>query len=280
MKQQLSMFAPHPRRPLLALAFAAALSVSSVLPASAAASAATPASGLVPIGSGYSETTLEGFAQTVIGHATGSEVQILVVTAAYGDSLKERAKNIKLAQQRTDQIDAACDAIVPSSFPAGCNAILLQLFDAAQAQDPANSAAFDDPQTDGAYVLGGDQDLAMHILANSPAEAAMQRAADRGVVFGGNSAGAAVESRNMIADYSAAGFPYNALERDKVIVWWADDGDAERGLSLGSQRAVIDQHLYARGRLTRMLNVVAQSDERFGGSSLVGIGWTRTPASR
>ena len=266
------MSAHHSRRPLLAAFFAGALAIASVLPAAAV----EPASALVPIGAGYSETTLEGFAQTVIDHAGGDVVQILVVTSAYGDSLKERAANIELAQQRTDQIDAACEVVVTSAFPGGCDAILLHLFDYGETHDPANSALFYDPETDGAYILGGDQDLAMHILADSPAEAAMEDAASRGAVFGGNSAGAAVESTNMIADYTASGWPYNALERDQIIVWWADPTDTpdptERGLTFGSQRSVIEQHIYARGRMTRLLNVVAQSDDRFGGASLLGIG--------
>lgn len=266
------MFAQHPRRPLMAALFAGMLSLSSVLPAAAV----EPASALVPIGAGYSETTLKGFAQTVIDHADGGVVQILVVTSTYGDSLKERDENITLAQHRTNQIEDACDAVVTNAFSNGCDAILLHLFDYGETHDPANSQPFYDPETDGAYILGGDQDLAMHILANSPAEAAMEDAAGRGVVFGGNSAGAAVESTNMIADYTAAGWPYNALEKDKIIVWWADPNDTpdptERGLTFGSQRSVIEQHLYARGRLTRLLNVVAQSDDRSGGDSLLGIG--------
>lgn len=266
------MSAHHSRRPLLAAFFAGALAIATVLPAAAV----EPASALVPIGAGYSETTLEGFAQTVIDHAGGDVVQILVVTSAYGDSLKERAANIELAQQRTDQIDAACEVVVTSAFPGGCDAILLHLFDYGQTHDPANSALFYDPETDGAYILGGDQDLAMHILADSPAEAAMEDAASRGAVFGGNSAGAAVESTNMIADYTPSGWPYNALEQGQIIVWWADPNDTpdptERGLTFASQRSVIEQHIYARGRMTRLLNVVAQSDDRFGGASLLGIG--------
>lgn len=266
------MSARHSRHPFIAAVFGAALALASVLPAAAV----EPANALVPIGAGYSETTLEGFAQTVIDHATGDTVQILVVTSAYGDSLKERDANIVLAQQRTDQIEVACDAVVTTAFPDGCDAILLHLFDYGETHDPAPSQLFHDAETDGAYILGGDQDLAMHLLADSPAEAAMEDAASRGVVFGGNSAGAAVESTNMIADYTATGWPYNALERDKIVVWWADPNDTpdptERGLSFGSQRSVIEQHLYARGRLTRLLNVVAQSDDRFGGNSLLGIG--------
>ena len=266
------MFARLPGRSLVGALSAAILTFTTALPVGAV----EPADALVPIGAGYSETTLEGFASTVIGHAHGDVVQILVVTSAYGDSLKERDANIALATQRTQQIEDACDAVVSSAFPDGCEAILLHLFDYAETHDPANSALFFDPETDGAYILGGDQDLAMHILAGSPAETAMEDAASRGVVFGGNSAGAAMESTNMIADYTAAGWPYNALERDKIIVWWADPNDTpdptERGLSFGSQRSIIEQHAYARGRLTRLLNMVAQSDDRFGGDSLVGIG--------
>ena len=266
------MSARLPFRRMLAAFVAGTLSLTTTLPAAAV----EPAAALVPIGAGYSETTLEGFASTVMAHAHGDVVQILVVTSAYGDSLKERQANIELASERTQQIEDACNVVVSVAFPDGCDAILLHLFDATETHDPANSALFYDPETDGAYILGGDQDLAMHILADSPAEAAMEDAASRGVVFGGNSAGAAVESTNMIADYTPSGWPYNALERDQIIVWWADPTDTpdptERGLTFGSQRSVIEQHLYARGRLTRLFNVVAQSDDRFGGDSLLGIG--------
>ena len=56
-------------------------------------------------------------------------------------------------------------------------------------------------------------------------------------------------------------------------MWW-DDGDAdlERGLDVGSSRAIFDQHFYQRGRFGRTLSTLATADERFGGASPVGVG--------
>ena len=50
----------------------------------------------------------------------------------------------------------------------GCTATLAVLLNRADALDPANSAALDAPTTDGIYVLGGDQEIAMDVLAELP----------------------------------------------------------------------------------------------------------------
>ena len=101
-----------------------------------------------------------------------------------------------------NQVDAACDAVVPAPYT-GCTATLAVLLNRADAMDPANSAALNAATTDGIYVLGGDQEIAMDVLAGSPAEAAITAGVrQRGVVLGGTSAGAAVESRNMINGYT------------------------------------------------------------------------------
>ena len=134
------------------------------------------------------------------------------------------------------------------------------------------SAAFNDPETDGAFILGGDQDIAMEVLAESPAEAAMASAFDRGVVFGGTSAGAAVESKSMIAGFTGSNGPEDGFAQGSVDVWWANGPDsARRGLIFGSQNIIYDQHFYQRGRFARLLNVVAASDDQFGVSRL-GVG--------
>lgn len=234
--------------------------------------AAQPVSTLVPVGGGYTEASLEGFARAVAAHASGATVDILVVPSSYGDSPKERDKNIKLATDRTQQVAAACNAVVDRAvFAQGCTATLLLLFDRADAENLANSAAFYDPATDGAFILGGDQDVAMEVLAGTPTEAAMQRAYSRGVVFGGTSAGAAVESHTMIAGFTGSNGPESGLERDAVDVWWADNAGTHRGLVFGSDRAIYDQHFYQRGRFGRLLNVVALSGAHFGGDSRLGI---------
>lgn len=228
---------------------------------------------LAPIGGGYTETSLQEYARLVIEHAGGEVVLIQVVPSSYGDDPADRAENIELAGERTQQIEDSCNAIVVEYVDfTGCDAQLLLLFDRNDALNPDNSSAFYDEETDGAYILGGDQGIAMQVLASSPAETAMNTAYANGVVFGGTSAGAAVESRDMINGYTDPGWPYNALERDKVIIWWFNDGDDERGLIFGSETIIFDQHFYERGRFGRLLNIVAQSDEQYEGASRLGVG--------
>ena len=228
---------------------------------------------LAPIGGGYTTESLEGFARLVIEHADGEMVLILVNPASYGDDPDDRADNIELAEERTQQVEDACNTVLAEydGFTS-CDAQLLILFDRNDAMTPENSALYSDAETDGTYILGGDQGIAMHVLANSPAEAAMEDAYEDGVVFGGTSAGAAVESQDMINGYTDPGWPYNALERDKVIIWWANDGDDERGLIFGAETIIFDQHFYERGRFGRLLNIVAKSDEQYTGESRLGVG--------
>lgn len=270
---------PRPRRRTLHRRTAAGLLTLAVVAAPVAVTASGTAVGaeptvLTPIGGGYEASTLTGFSRAAAEGASGPTVDIVVVPSAYGDTAKERKANLVLAQQRTDQVDAACDAAVAAPFT-GCTATLAVLLNRADALDPANSVALDAPTTDGIYVLGGDQEIAMDVLANSPAETAITAAVQqRGVVLGGTSAGAAVESRNMINGYTTlSDDPELGLRRDSTLMWW-DDGDADstRGLAVGSSRAIFDQHFYQRGRFGRTLSTLATADERFGGTSPVGVG--------
>lgn len=225
---------------------------------------------ITPIGGGYEIPTLEAFALASAEGATGPTVDLVVVPAAYGDAPRDRAENLELAQERTDQIDAACDAVVTAPFT-GCTTTLAVLLDRADALDPANAEALADPATDGIYVLGGDQGLAMAVLADTPAEAAMQEASDRGAVVGGTSAGAAVESLSMINGYVGDLGPEDGLRQGSTLMWWGDDGDAERGLVFGSTATIYDQHFYQRGRFGRTLSTIATADER-AATSPVGVG--------
>ena len=248
------------------------LAAVTLLGGTAASDAATAPGTLVPIGGDYSADSLQGFARVAAEHASGPAVDILVVPSAYGTTPSIGA-NAALAQKRTDQIAAACRAVV-SDYPglSGCTATLLPIFTRADAENPAYAARFDDPAVDGGFILGGDQDLAMEAMAGTPLETAMAAAYRRGVVFGGTSAGDAVESRSMIFGFTDAGTPENELQQGSVLVWWGDDRDLERGLSFGSTATILDQHFYQMGRFGRLLNVVEQSDDRFAGSSALGVG--------
>ena len=272
---------PRTHRRRRGTVFVLALVALLVMSVAGTTSAAVPGEEtLVPIGGGYTTTSLKGFAQIVIDHASGDTVDILVEPSSYGNDPADLAENTALAQIRTNQIEAACDAVVDESvFPGGCTATLLHLFMRNQTEGPEGEAAvalLESFETDGVYILGGDQGIAMEVLANSTVEDAMADAYANGVVFGGTSAGAAVESVDMINGYTDPGWPYNALEKDKVIVWWANDqtgpDDVTRGLIFSSQNAITDQHFFERGRFGRLLNVVAQADERNDGESKVGVG--------
>jgi cyanophycinase len=228
---------------------------------------------LDPIGGGYTSDSLQGYARVVMEHATGPTVDILVVPAAYGTE-PSLGQNLHLATQRTDQVESACEAVLPE-FPqfTGCTATLLVVFQRSDAYDDQNAAAFEDPAVDGGFFLGGDQDLFMETVAETPLEQAMADAYGRGVTFGGTSAGAAVESESMIWGFTESGSQENELQQPSVLVWWADDTNGERGLEFGSQRAIYDQHFYQMGRFGRLLNVIAQSDDHFGGASRLGVGF-------
>jgi len=226
----------------------------------------------VPIGGGYETVTLEGFAAAAAQHGSKPSIDILVVPSAYGDAPEDRAENIELAEERTDEVEASCEEIAGDYGFTGCTATLLLLFDRADAENGANSALFDSATTDGAFILGGDQTIAMQVLAGTIAESRMARAYERGVVFGGTSAGNAVESQDMIWGYTDDGWPYNALEKPMVKVWFNNDGDLERGLVFGSENVIFDQHFYERGRFARLLNVVAQSEDEYEGFGKLGAG--------
>jgi cyanophycinase len=246
--------------------------VSVLLAMSGASAAATVTPTLAPVGGDYAADALQGFARIAAEHATSPTVDILVVPSAYGTT-PSIGQNTQLALKRTDQIAAACNAIVGEyAGLSGCTARLVPLFTRASAEDPANAALFDAPSLDGVFILGGDQDLAMEALAGTATESAMAGAYHRGVVVSGTSAGDAVESRNMIWGFTDSGSQDNELQRGSVLVWWGDDNDLERGLSFGSTATILDQHFYQMGRFGRLLNVVAQSDDRFGGASRLGVG--------
>ena len=253
----------------LALSTVAVVAAGGVALAGGPASAGVPTT-MTPIGGGYTLATLQGFARAAADGASGPTVDIVVVPSSYGDAPEDREENLALAQERTDQVDAACDAVVAAPFT-GCTAVLAPLLNRADAEDPASSAMVT-AQTDGVFILGGDQGLAMSVLADTPAEDALEAAFERGAAVGGTSAGAAVESRSMINGYVGDFGASDGLRKGSSLLWWGDDGDQERGLRFGSERAIYDQHFYQRGRFGRLLSTLAASDERFGGRSKVGVG--------
>jgi cyanophycinase len=211
----------------------------------------------VPIGSGYSSYTLQLFARQAVQHDTDGTVEILVIpityaTNAYNISNGERQKNLDLANNRRGQIETACNAVKLANQT--CHAVLAPVLVRDDAFLQSNLDLFP-AELDGMYILGGDQTIAMLVVANTPFEASMAAAFNAGTVVSGNSAGAAVQSLNMIGGYTGNNGPENGFQQGSVDLWRPDGSDPDRrGLSFGMTSAVLDQHEFQRGRIARLIN--------------------------
>jgi len=226
---------------------------------------------LFPIGGGYEEA-LKGYVRQVVRHAQGPTVDIVMVPAAFADDPVLPEDPVILADD-VAILQAACEAVVSRvAFPGGCAVRSVPLYVAADAEDPAIVQALSQSTLDGIFFNGGDQAYAMRVLARSSAESAMAAAAERGVVVGGTSAGAAVESVGMNAGYTDAGDSTNALQKASIDLWLGQTPTL-RGLSFGSRQVIIDQHVYGRGRMGRMLNAGAQTADALGNGGLLGVGF-------
>lgn len=223
---------------------------------------------LFPIGSDYLESTLQRFAQAASDHDSNGTVNIVVLpttygTDAYSTSKSERNKNLSLADERRAQVEAACNAVkLPSQT---CTVVLAPVLIRSDAYLQSNLDLFV-ADLDGIYVLGGDQTISMQVTANTPLEDRMEAAFLNGAVFGGNSAGAAVQSRNMINGYIGDFGPESGFQQGIVDLWLYDGPtDDTRGLRFGAADIIFEQHAFQRGRFARLLNAAFSS-------GLLGIG--------
>ena len=207
----------------------------------------------VPIGSGYSSYTLQLFARQAVQRDTDGVVELLVIpitfaTDAYNISNGERQQNLTLADNRRGLVESACNAVkLPGQT---CHAVLAPVLVRDDAYLQSNLDLFP-ADLDGMYILGGDQTIAMLVVANTPFEAKMAAAFNAGAAVGGNSAGAAVQSLNMIGGYTGNNGPENGFQQGSVDLWLPPD---RRGLSFGTTSIVLDQHEFQRGRIARLIN--------------------------
>lgn len=210
----------------------------------------------VPIGAGYTAETLEQFTAEAAAVDISGEVSILVLPITYGvDPLAMstglRNKNLALADGRRGQIEDACLTVIPATET--CDVVLAPVLIRSDAYDQANIDLVT-PGLDGIYILGGDQVVAMQVVANTPFEAALAEAQAAGAVTSGNSAGAAVESADMIAGYTGNNGPEQGFEQGAVDLWEYDGAtDNTRGLVFGLQDVLLDQHVLQRGRIARLI---------------------------
>jgi len=224
-----------------------------ILASVAVAQDEAPDTTLLPIGGFYDETFPE-FVRTVLPHAGEDRVYMLVVPASFAYDAEvmtseELLINTIDAERRRRQLEGVCNEL--SELP--CEVIVIPAYTKELANEEIVLDFFPEDLA-GVYFLGGDQTIAMHIIAGSVLEGALEEAFLRGVPMGGNSAGLAVLSYSMIAGYSADEFgPENGLNEGAVLIWNTEE---ERGLSFGSQNVVLEQHFWERARISRALNVL------------------------
>ena len=212
---------------------------------------------LIPIGSGYSQGTLQLFARAAAHRDQNGVVDLLVLpityaTDAYTITKGERRQNLELADERRVQIEQACNAVKLDGQT--CDVVLAPVLVRSDAGLESNLELFV-PDLDGMYILGGDQLIAMQVVANTPFERKMAEAFIQGAVVSGNSAGAAVQSRNMIAGYVGDYGPEHGFQEGIVDLWLYDGPEDEtRGLDFGISNAIFEQHTFQRGRIARLIN--------------------------
>ena len=222
---------------------------------------AATAGRFVPIGADYQTSTLSLFAQQAVDHDRDGQVQIRLLLPPYSlsstqISSHDRAANLSDAQVRADQVLATCQALVAP--PVTCAVSIPDVQIRPDAQDPARVAQFA-LGVDGVYALGGDQVIAMEVIAGTPLEDALAALHADGVPLGGNSAGCAVQGRYMIAGLTGASYAWNGLEYGAVDLAYDGDAGVRRGLRFGIDRAIVEQHALQRGRLIRSLQAVQRS---------------------
>lgn len=109
------------------------------------------------------------------------------------------------------------------------------------AMTPAARTAISDAT--GVFLTGGDQLRLMNLLGGTQLDTELQRRAAQGMIVGGTSAGAAIMSATMIVDGHADAPCAGAVRTGPGL-------ELVRGV-------IIDQHFAQRGRIGRLLSVVA-----------------------
>ena len=137
---------------------------------------------LIPTGSDYRPDTLQLFARQAALRDSSGVVDLLVLpitygTDAYATTPGERKKNLDLAETRRQQVEDACEAVLLPGQT--CRVVLAPVLIRPDAYLQSNLDLFV-PDLDGMYILGGDQTVAMQVVANTPFEERMASAFDAG----------------------------------------------------------------------------------------------------
>ena len=148
--------------------------------------------------------------------------------------------------------DAATDVYRELFLGLGIGAVTgLRPEERAEADDPSSIAAL--KSATGVYLTGGNQSRLASVVAGTRLGDALFLAHDRGAVLAGTSAGASALASHMVAFGRSGSTPKNRM--------------AQLSAGLGIlQGLVVDQHFEQRGRIGRLLAIVA------GSPSLLGVG--------
>lgn len=229
---------------------ASAIALTASAAAAATPSTNTPRGSVVAIGGALQDNNVEVWSRLVT-LAGGKSGRWLVIPTASGNPTKSGEAAIALLKRQ-----GATAEMIPLSTKLGSAADL-----AALVKDPAWLKKFGTAR--GVYFTGGDQARITDALLTSDGQAtpmleAIRGLVQRGGVVAGSSAGAAIMSSTMFRD------PRDILSM--MIDGAVANSDIGPGLGFVSNGVFVDQHFVKRGRIGRMLAVMAQ--ERIG----VGVG--------
>lgn len=232
---------------------------------SAAAQDDNPDQILIPIGGGYPDT-YPGFLEAALPYVETLDTDrfyILMMPMSFTYDVEvltttDLLDNSIAIERRRRQLENACNALVSErELDLECQVVVPPIYIREAAEDEYALDYFSDDLA-AVYFVGGDQTFAMQILNGTPLEAALTEAFERGVVMGGNSAGAAIMSYNMIGGYSSEDYGVVDQLREGIVDLWTEPD--RRGLPFGLQSVIVEQHFFEYGRPGRLLNALVQPD--------------------
>ena len=158
------------------------------------------------------------------------------------------------AERRRFELEEACKRAAPKGVT--CAASIAPIFTRTAAENVQTSST-STRRSPASSCWAGIRGWRWQCWPTRPWKLHWLRCIERGGVIAGTSAGGAMQARVMIADYSPNFASGNALDRGAADLW--DDED-RRGLVVGVQGALLDQHFFQRGRMGRLLGAILRSD--------------------
>ena len=160
---------------------------------------------------------------------------------------KARVVVMTVASEWPDEVGAAYSEVLQRLGAKSVQALDVRTRE--QASEPALVQALD--KATAVFFTGGDQMRITNLLGGTPADQALHRRHEGGMVLGGTSAGASMMSGTMILDGVSEATP-------RV-------GNVRTGPGMEFLRGVIiDQHFGQRGRTGRLLSALAQYPHELG----------------